>query len=158
MHRVMMHIITYTLSSTQTEKCTAVIDSPTLSSAFESFGNGTENETRSRTCFSTERTVSTEPTESNSCVTRRTEHNRRIHYTTPAHLNSSAMQEEPTSKHKYACTAQNTQVNTSIHQRLIHTHMYTLVEWSFPRRTRHYPVALLFLYILYPSVLDLYIL
>jgi len=127
----MMHIITYTLSSTQTEKCTAVIDSPTLSSAFESFGNGTENETRSRTCFSTERTVSTEPTESNSCVTWRTEHNRRIHYTTPAHLNSFAMQEEPTSKQKYACTAQNPRVNTS----MPHTHTYVYTRWMVISQT-----------------------
>jgi len=41
----------------------------TFSNVFESFGNGTENKTRSRICLRTERTVSTDPTESRSCET-----------------------------------------------------------------------------------------
>jgi len=47
----------------------------TFSSVFESFGNGTANETKSRMCFSTDRTVLTEPTESNSCITCNTIYN-----------------------------------------------------------------------------------
>jgi len=56
--------------------CTAMTDVLTLSNVFESFGNGTENETQSRMCLSTERTVSTEPTQSNNCATRNALYNK----------------------------------------------------------------------------------
>ena len=52
-------------------------DALTFSSVLESFGNRTANTTKSSMCFSTERTVLTEPTDSNSCNTCNTQYRKR---------------------------------------------------------------------------------